>query len=99
MRLLRYIPVVRSALPRLLPLMRDARVPQWLKAGTVVAALLIISPLDLLGDIPILGILDDITLLAILSTVFVNVATKMLPQIEEPPMRVVEPMRIPGSDT
>jgi uncharacterized membrane protein YkvA (DUF1232 family) len=94
---LRYISVVRSALPRLLPLMRDARVPQWLKAGTVVGALVIISPLDLFGDIPILGILDDVTLLAILATVFVNLATKML-QVAEPPMRVVAPTQLSDAD-
>jgi uncharacterized membrane protein YkvA (DUF1232 family) len=98
MRFLRYISAVRSALPRLLPLMRDARVPQWLKAGTVIAALLIVSPLDLFGDIPILGILDDVTLLAILSTIFVNVAAAMLPNTEEHPMRVVEPIRTPRAD-
>jgi uncharacterized membrane protein YkvA (DUF1232 family) len=79
--------------------MRDARVPQWLKAGTVVGALVIISPLDLFGDIPILGILDDVTLLAILATVFVNIATKMLPQSVAPPMRIVAPTQLPGSDT
>jgi len=78
--------------------MRDQRVPQWLKAGTVVGAVLIISPLDLFGDIPILGILDDVTLLAILATVFVNVATKMLQQTVDPPMRVVAPTQLPGAD-
>jgi len=49
---LRYISVVRAALPRLLPLMRDQRVPQWLKAGTVVGAVLIISR-SIVRDIPI----------------------------------------------
>ena len=78
--------------------MRDARVPQWLKAGTVVGALVIISPLDLFGDIPILGILDDATLLAILVTVFVNIATKMLPQSVDPPMRIVAPTQLPGPE-
>jgi uncharacterized membrane protein YkvA (DUF1232 family) len=95
---LRYISVVRDALPRLLPLMRDERVPQWLKAVTVVGGLLIISPLDLFGDIPILGILDDVTLLAILATVFVNIATKMLKQSADPPMRIVAPTQLPGAD-
>jgi uncharacterized membrane protein YkvA (DUF1232 family) len=97
MKALRYISVVRSALPRLLPLMRDPRVPQWLKAGAVVGALVIVSPLDLFGDIPILGILDDVTLLAILATVFVNLATKML-QVAEPPMRVVAPTQLSDAD-
>jgi uncharacterized membrane protein YkvA (DUF1232 family) len=98
MKLLRYVSAVRSALPRLLPLMRDQRVPQWLKTGTVIGAILIVSPLDLFGDIPILGILDDAALLAVLATIFVNVATRMLPQTEERPMRVVAPTQLPGAE-
>jgi uncharacterized membrane protein YkvA (DUF1232 family) len=91
MSFLRYLSLVRSALPQLLPLMRDARVPQWLKTSTIVSALLIVSPLDLLGDIPVLGIFDDATLLAILMTAFVHFATSMRRQDEEEKMRNVTP--------
>jgi uncharacterized membrane protein YkvA (DUF1232 family) len=92
---LRYLSVVRSAVPRVLPLMRDHRVPQWLKVSAVAAACIIISPLDIFGDIPILGILDDATLLALLATLFVNTAEKMLPRNEEQTMRTVHPIELP----
>lgn len=77
------------ALPRLLftaarnfkrawPLVRDERVPVALKAVTGVLALLIISPLDVFGDIPVLGILDDAVLLSLLCMAFVWMATQTL---------------------
>jgi uncharacterized membrane protein YkvA (DUF1232 family) len=75
------------ALPRLLfsaarnfkrafPLMRDERVPSGLKIVTGVLALLIISPLDVFGDIPVLGLLDDAVLLTLLCMLFVWLATQ-----------------------
>jgi uncharacterized membrane protein YkvA (DUF1232 family) len=68
---------VKSALPRVLPLFRDPAVPLWLKAATVIAAGLIISPLDLFGDIPLLGFVDDAALLALLVTGFVAIAARL----------------------
>ena len=63
-------------LPRLAGLLarlyRDVRVPGWLKVGGVLGAALIVSPLDLFSDIPLLGPLDDIALLLMLSQFFVN---------------------------
>jgi uncharacterized membrane protein YkvA (DUF1232 family) len=50
----------------------DGRVPSWLKLTTVVAALLIISPLDIFSDIPLLGPLDDVALLMLLWQLFVS---------------------------
>ena len=50
----------------------DTRVPSLLKILTVAAALLIVSPIDVFGDIPLLGPLDDIGLLALLVTLFVR---------------------------
>jgi uncharacterized membrane protein YkvA (DUF1232 family) len=64
----------RKAVPRTFALMRDSRVPSWLKIATVGAAVLIVSPFDLLGDIPIVGIFDDVALLALLANLFVGVA-------------------------
>jgi uncharacterized membrane protein YkvA (DUF1232 family) len=77
------------ALPRLLyaaaknfkrawPLMRDERVPTGLKAVMGILALLIISPLDIFGDIPILGLLDDAVLLTLLCMLFVWLATQTI---------------------
>lgn len=69
-----------------LPHMRDSRVPFGLKAGTVGLALLIVSPLDIFGDIPVLGFLDDAVLLTLLSMVFVSIARGIV----ERPVREVE---------
>jgi uncharacterized membrane protein YkvA (DUF1232 family) len=50
----------------------DTRVSSGLKLAAALAAILIVSPLDLLGDIPILGPIDDIALLMLLVNVFVR---------------------------
>ncbi len=74
-------PVLFSAMKnfrRVMPLMRDLRVPFGLKAGTVAMALLIISPLDIFGDIPILGLLDDAVLLTLLAMLFVKIAARAI---------------------
>jgi uncharacterized membrane protein YkvA (DUF1232 family) len=63
---------------RMLPLMRDARVPTALKAGTAALGLLILSPLDVFGDIPVLGVLDDAVLLTLLCTLFVWLGTQIV---------------------
>jgi uncharacterized membrane protein YkvA (DUF1232 family) len=63
---------------RMLPLMRDQRVPAAMKASTAILALLIISPLDVFGDIPVLGLLDDAVLLTLLCSAFVWLATRLI---------------------
>ena len=59
-----------------MPLMRDARVPVGLKAGAAALALLIVSPIDIFSDIPVLGALGDAALLTLLCMWFVHVAAK-----------------------
>jgi uncharacterized membrane protein YkvA (DUF1232 family) len=54
----------------------DQRVPMPLKAATAVSALLILSPADLLGDVPLLGMLDDTMLLVLLAWLFVRLCPK-----------------------
>jgi len=61
---------------RAFPLLRDERVPLQLKIITGVVALLIISPLDIFGDIPVLGLLDDAVLLTLLCGLFVMIASR-----------------------
>ena len=61
---------------RTIPLMRHADVPFALKAGTIAAGALIISPLDIFSDIPVLGFFDDAALLSILALGFVHVASR-----------------------
>jgi uncharacterized membrane protein YkvA (DUF1232 family) len=45
-----------------------------LKLQALAAAMFILSPLNILGDIPLLGILDDAALLALLLAWFVRAA-------------------------
>lgn len=76
MRHLRLLYAAKTAIFRALPLARDARVPFSLKLGALAIALLIISPIDLFGDIPVLGALDDAALLTLLCMWFVSRAAK-----------------------
>lgn len=64
-----------TSVKRAWPLLRDERVPSGLKIITGVLALLIISPLDIFSDIPVLGLLDDAVLLTLLCMLFVRLAT------------------------
>lgn len=61
---------------RAFDLVRDPRVPLRLKVLTAAAALFILSPLNILGDIPLLGILDDAALLALVLTWFVRAGSR-----------------------
>lgn len=72
----RLLYVAGSNFKRAWPLMRDERVPTGLKAVTGILALFIISPLDIFGDIPVLGLLDDAVLLTLLCMLFVWLATQ-----------------------
>lgn len=72
-----------STFKRAWPLIRDERVPVGLKATTGVLALLIISPLDIFGDIPVLGLLDDAVLLTLLCALFVRLANQSLQRVEK----------------
>ena len=56
----------------LVRLYRDVRVPGWLKIAGLAAAVLIVSPLDVFSDIPLLGPLDDIALLLMLTQFFIG---------------------------
>lgn len=57
-----------------LALFRDARVPLWLKIAVAAGALFTVSPLNILGDIPFLGLLDDVAMLTLLAQAFVRFA-------------------------
>jgi uncharacterized membrane protein YkvA (DUF1232 family) len=84
MRPLRLLFAAKTAIVRTFPLMRDTRVPVVLKAIAGLVALLVISPLDLFGDIPVLGMLDDVALLTLLCMWFVHQAGK---HVEPVPVR------------
>jgi len=76
MALPRLLFAAASSVKRAWPLLRDERVPSGLKMMTGVLALLIISPLDIFSDIPVLGLLDDAVLLTLLCMLFVRLATQ-----------------------
>jgi len=69
---------LRSDLPRIVPLMRHPNVPLWAKGAAIAVAVLIISPLNVLGDIPFLGFLDDAALLGLLVHFFVSFAQQRI---------------------
>ncbi len=76
MKLFRTLFLARTNILRVVPLMRDGRVSLGLKGIAIALALFIISPLNILGDIPLLGFFDDAALLLMLSTWFVSQATR-----------------------
>lgn len=76
MRLLRLLLAARTAIFRTVPLMRDSRVPVSLKAAAILLGLIVVSPIDLFSDIPVLGALDDVALLTLLAMWFVHLADR-----------------------
>jgi uncharacterized membrane protein YkvA (DUF1232 family) len=78
MRVLRYFRLIRiwRSFGDAFRMMRSPRVPLHLKIIAGVLALLIISPLNILGDIPLLGLFDDVALLGILAGWFVSAAAR-----------------------
>jgi uncharacterized membrane protein YkvA (DUF1232 family) len=85
MRVLRLLLAAKTAIFRTVPLMRDARVPMGLKLAAAAAGVLVISPIDIFSDIPVLGAFDDAALLALLSMWFVSQAAK---HVEPVPVRM-----------
>ncbi len=81
---MRLLLAAKTAIFRTVPLMRDARVPFALKLIAVTFGLLVISPIDIFGDIPVLGALDDAALLALLCVWFVSQAGR---HVEPVPVR------------
>jgi uncharacterized membrane protein YkvA (DUF1232 family) len=78
MRVLRYFRLIRiwRSFGNAFRMMRSPRVPLHLKIIAGALALLIISPLNILGDIPLLGLFDDVALLGILAGWFVAAAAR-----------------------
>lgn len=91
MKLLRTLSAARHELPRVLPLLRSAGVPLWAKAALIAAALLVVSPLNILGDIPFFGFFDDAALLLLVLHTFVRFAEDRTARRSAPYERVVQP--------
>ncbi|MBC5811693.1 MAG: hypothetical protein GIW95_12690 [Candidatus Eremiobacteraeota bacterium] len=98
MRLLRLILATRRTVPRAFALMRHQGVPMWLKGAAIAAGVLIVSPLDPLADIPIVGLFDDVALLALLANGFVTLADRMLLKSVSPvgPTMRAQPAGVPA---
>ena len=78
MRLLRFFRLARAwkSFAAAFRMMRSPRVPVYLKIAVGLLALLILSPLNILGDIPVLGLFDDVALLSLLAGWFVGMAAR-----------------------
>jgi uncharacterized membrane protein YkvA (DUF1232 family) len=76
MRVLRFFRLFRAwrSFSEAIRLVRHPAVPLHLKLIALAGALLILSPINLLGDIPILGLFDDVALLALLAGWFARAA-------------------------
>jgi uncharacterized membrane protein YkvA (DUF1232 family) len=74
MLLFRFFLTSRQNAGRALTLLRHPHVPLRLKLLLIAGAVFILSPLNILGDIPLLGILDDVALLSFLVGWFVRSA-------------------------
>ncbi|HTJ26503.1 MAG TPA: hypothetical protein VMA36_10080 [Candidatus Limnocylindria bacterium] len=76
MRIIRILLHSRRTLPRLPGLLLSRYVPLHVKMFVVFFGVLIVSPLNIFGDIPFLGILDDAVLFALLLEWFVHAAER-----------------------
>jgi uncharacterized membrane protein YkvA (DUF1232 family) len=78
MRLIRLLATSRRSLVRLPRLLLSEAVPLRYKLLVVGLTLLIISPLNIFGDVPFLGILDDVVLFGLLVDWFVRTAERAI---------------------
>ena len=88
MRLIRLLFAAKTAIFRTVPLLRDRRVPLALKLIAAAFALVVISPVDLFGDIPVLGAFDDAALLTLLCMWFVSQASKHVEPVPAPQLEI-----------
>ncbi len=57
---------LRMSLGAIYLALKKKETPLWLKLATIGTVIYILSPVDLIPDIPIIGYLDDVTLLSFL---------------------------------
>ena len=94
MGLIRLLFTSRATLVRAFALARDGRVPAHLKLLLLLGAALIVSPLNVLEFVPIVGIVDDVVLFGFLLSWFVRAAERALAAgpIEGTAIAVVPPV-------
>lgn len=86
MYLLRLAYFLRTAFQRGAALFLNPHVSTKRKVLALIAALFVLSPLNILGDIPFLGIFDDVVLLGFVLNWFVNASERELFK-RQPPAR------------
>jgi uncharacterized membrane protein YkvA (DUF1232 family) len=74
-KMLRLALAWRQTAFRTLAAFADGRVPGHLKLFALAAAIFVVSPLNLLGDIPLLGAIDDAGLLTLVMLWFTRAST------------------------
>ncbi len=84
--MLRLALALRKTAFRAVAALVDRRVPARLKWIALAAAVLVISPLDLLGDIPLLGVVDDGALLVLLLVWFTRASGPYVNTIDAAPI-------------
>lgn len=56
--------LVKSDARRLWHALRHPQAPRWLKVGTALLVLYLVSPIDLIPDaLPVIGVIDDLVLI------------------------------------
>lgn len=63
-----------SLLRLTIALLRDERIPLWQRGGVLALIGLILSPIDAIGDIPVIGQVWDFTLAVVVLDAFINMA-------------------------
>jgi uncharacterized membrane protein YkvA (DUF1232 family) len=85
---------IRSTLMAAARQFRNPSVPLGLKVIVLLLALLIVSPLNILGDIPLLGLVDDVALLSLLAGWFVAAAARHAAETIDGAVVPVRPRRL-----
>ena len=86
MNLLRFLPAVRKTGFAALAALANRRVPGRLKVWALVAIAIVLSPLNILGDIPLLGVVDDAGLLALVLVWFTRSSLPYINTVDAQPV-------------
>ena len=87
MKVLRLLFAAKTSIVRVVPLMRDTRVPLSLKAIAIGLGVLTVSPVDIFSDIPVLGMFDDVAMLTMICMAFVYLAGRHVAPVPVRPVR------------
>ncbi len=60
---------LKMSLTALYLALKDKGTPLWIKLGVIATVIYILSPIDLIPDLPVLGYIDDVMVLSLMITV------------------------------